>query len=139
MAVGISAFEIGRTEGVTRRVHDIDGALYYAHPLYALRSEMAYAKKIILHAPPCDSPALAEFVEACIRDGVVLVCVVGHDCERVEDVIDDLVVGDGKDPNRFLTTTSHADESLEDVRAFADVWIVDADPAASVQEVKLSA
>ena len=66
-------------------------------------------------------------------------CIIGHDCGRVEDIIDELVVGDGKDPNRFLTTTSHADESLEDVKAFADAWPVDVDPDASVQEVKLSA
>jgi hypothetical protein len=48
-------------------------------------------------------------------------------------------VADGKDPNRFLTITSHADESLEDVKAFAGVGKVDVDPAASVQDVKPSA
>ena len=98
---------------------------------------MAYSQKIILHAPPWNSPALEAFVEACIHDGVVLVCVIGSDCQRVEDIIDELVVGDGSDPTRFLTTTSHPDESL--VKAFAGAWVVDVDPGASVQEFELSA
>src|SRR5438128_2019662 len=84
--------------------------------------KMPYAQRVILHAPAWDSPALGDFVEACLRDGVRLVCVIGNDCRRVEDVIDELVVGDGTDPNRFLTTTSHPDESLEEVKAFAEAW-----------------
>ena len=104
-----------------------------------MRSEMPYAQRIVLHAPAWDSPALAEFVEACLRDRVVLVCVVGSDCARVEDVIDELVVGDGTDPSRFLTTTSHPDESLEDVKAFAEAWVVDVDRDVGVQVVKLPA
>lgn len=99
---------------------------------------MPYAQRIVLHAPPWVSPALEEFVEACLRDGVVLVCVVGNDCARVEDAIDELVVGDGSDPTRFLTTTSHPDESLEEVKAFAEAWVLDVDRGSGVQEVKLS-
>jgi len=100
---------------------------------------MGYAQKLILHAPSWDSAALEEFVEACVRDKVVLVCVIGDDCERVEDVIDELVVRDGTDPQRFLNTTSHPNESLWEVRAFAEAWTVDVDPGACVQEVWLSA
>jgi hypothetical protein len=98
---------------------------------------MPYAKKLILHAPPWDSPALEDFVEDCIRDHVVLVCVVGDDCQRVEDVIDELVVRNGTDPRRFLTTTSHPNETLDEVRLFAEAWTLDAEPGARVQEVSL--
>jgi hypothetical protein len=63
--------------------------------------EMQYAQKIILHAPSWHSPKLEAFVEKCIQDKVVLVCVMGDDCTRVEDVIDEIVVGDGSDPSRF--------------------------------------
>jgi hypothetical protein len=98
---------------------------------------MPYAQRIILHAPPWDSPALAEFVEACLRDRVLLICIIGDGCRGVEDVIDDLVVGDGTDPNRFLTTTSHPDESLDEVKAFAEAWALNVDSGASVQEVRL--
>jgi hypothetical protein len=98
---------------------------------------MQYAQKIILHAPPWDSPKLEAFVEKCIQDKVVLVCVIGNDCARVEDVIDELVVGDGSDPNRFLNTTSHPGESIAKVREFAEAWTLDVDPTSLVQEVRL--
>ena len=98
---------------------------------------MQYAQKIILHAPPWHSPRLEAFVEKCIQDEVVLVCVIGNDCARVEDVIDELVVGDGSDPGRFLSTTSHPSESIDEVREFAEAWTVDVDPTSLVQEVRL--
>ena len=95
---------------------------------------MRYSQKLILHAPPWDAPALKTFVEKCIQDNVVLVCVVGDDCRRVEDVIDELVVGDGSDRKRFLLTSSHPGETISEVREFAEVC----DPiGARVQEIRL--
>lgn len=98
---------------------------------------MSYAQRLVLHAPRWNSPALDDFVEACIRDGVVLVCVAGDGCERVEDVIDELVVGDGGDDRRFINTTSHPNESVAEVIAFAKAWTLDVDLALDVQEVRL--
>jgi hypothetical protein len=98
---------------------------------------MLYAQKIILHAPPWDSPKLDAFVEKCIQENVALVCVIGDDCARVEDVIDELVVGDGSDPSRFLTTTSHPNASIGEVQKFAEAWTLDAGPPSPVQEVQL--
>ena len=98
---------------------------------------MQYAQRIILHAPPWHSPKLEAFVEKCIQDKVVLVCVVGNDCARVEDVIDELVVGDGSDDSRFLNTTSHPNASIAEVQAFAEAWFLDVDPTSAVQEVRL--
>lgn len=98
---------------------------------------MPYSPRIILHAPPWNSPGLDRFVEDCIRDQVVLVCVIGTDCQRVEDVIDELVVNDGSDPSRFLNTTSHDDEPIDDVRKFAASWTLDVDPNSPIQEVDL--
>ena len=37
----------------------------------------------------------------------------------VEDIIDDLVVGDGSDPNRFILTSGHESESVEEALDFA--------------------
>jgi hypothetical protein len=73
-------------------------------------------------------------VEACIRDKVVLVCVVGEQCELVEDIIDELVVGDASDDTRFICTTSHPAASLAEVIAFANAWT---DPRGECQEVRL--
>src|SRR4051794_39524485 len=98
---------------------------------------MSYPPRVILHAPTWNSRALETFVEDCLRDRVVLVCVVGDDCSRVEDVIDEIVVGGGSDRSRFLTTTSHPGEPLDEVRKFAAAWTLDVDPGSPVSEVML--
>jgi len=95
---------------------------------------MPYSAKIVLHAPPPHSPVLEEFVEACIRDKVALVCVVGEHCQLVEDLIDELVNGDGSDETRFITTTSHPGESLAEVIEFANFW---SQPEGEAQVVRL--
>ncbi len=98
---------------------------------------MKYAQRVVLHAPSWDSSKLSAFVEQCIQDRVILVCVVGPDCRRVEDVIDELVVGLGDDPSRFINTTSHPNESVEEVRSFAEAWTLDVDTSLLVQVVAL--
>ena len=83
---------------------------------------MPLARKIVLHTPISDEALLDAFVEQCLRDEVSLMAVVGPDCSRIEDVIDEIVVGDGSDPARFLCTTSHPDEPIEDVTNMAIIW-----------------
>ena len=53
-------------------------------------------------------------------------------------MIDELVVGDASDDERFINTTSHPNESVAEVIAFAKAWTLDVDPALDVQEVRLS-
>ncbi len=99
---------------------------------------MPYAEKIILHAPPSGSPKLEAFVEQCLQDKVVLVCVIGEDCAWVEEAIEEILTGDGSDFTRRLIATSHPGESIDDVRSFAEDWTVDVvDPTLPVQEVRL--
>lgn len=57
-------------------------------------------------------------IESLIRDGVKFVGVVGKDCEKIEDLIDEIVVGDGNNVN-FVLTSSHPGESLEEAIEFA--------------------
>ena len=83
---------------------------------------MPFARKIILHSPISDEALLDEFVERCLREGVSLIAVVGPDCARIEDLIDEIVVGDGSGPDRFLCTTSHPDEPFDDVMNLAIGW-----------------
>ncbi len=83
---------------------------------------MPYSPKIILHVPLRDEAALEHFVEACLADGVNLIAVVGAGCAEVEDLIDELVVGDGSDGGRFIDTTSHQREPLQDVLNFVRLW-----------------
>ena len=91
------------------------------HPA-AYRLAMSLARKIILHVPISDETLLDAFVEQCLNDGVSLVAVVGPGCAGVEDIIDDIVVGDGNDEARFLCTSSHPDEPFEDVLNMVETW-----------------
>jgi len=80
---------------------------------------MAYTARIVLVSRSGYRPALDDLVEAFIRDDVRVVAVTGVDCRLIEDIIDELVVGDGDDDSRHLLTTAHPDEPLEAVIDFA--------------------
>lgn len=79
---------------------------------------MPHPKKIVLHCRTGYSPRLDTLVEEFIRDGVVFVGVVGADCANVEEIIDEIVVGDGS-RDCYILTSSHADESVEEAVRFA--------------------
>jgi hypothetical protein len=79
---------------------------------------MAYARKIVLNCLCGYEPRLDALVEDFIRDNVNFVGVVGTDCQKVEDIIDELVVGDGSSDYDLLTS-SHPGESLDDAIRFA--------------------
>jgi hypothetical protein len=79
---------------------------------------MPYARKVVLHCPNGYQARLDDIVEEFIRDGVIFVGVVGRDCARVEDIIDEIVVGDG-DRDYDLLTSSHPGASVEQAVAFA--------------------
>jgi hypothetical protein len=98
---------------------------------------MTFASKLILHSPVSDETLLDDFVEQCLRDGVSLLAVIGPGCTRLEDIIDEIVVGDGGDDSRFLCTTSHPDDNFDTVLNMAQTWEMERnDP---VQEVRLQA
>ena len=80
---------------------------------------MSYGRKIVLHCPRGYDPRLDAMIEQFILDGVVFVGIVGKDCAKIEDIIDELVTGDASDANRFILTSSHPDESLEKAIQFA--------------------
>jgi hypothetical protein len=80
---------------------------------------MPQPRKIVLHCPRGYDPRLDTLVEDFIRDGVCLVAVVGEDCERIEDMIDELVVGDGS-RDYDLLTSSQPGESLAAAIAFVE-------------------
>ena len=82
---------------------------------------MSHAPKIILQLPLSNPGGLADFVEACLRDRVVLIAVVGANASEVHDQIDELIVSDGADAGRFILTSFHIDETLEEVLAFAKI------------------
>ncbi len=79
---------------------------------------MNYGKKIILLSKSGYRPEMDALIEQFISDGVKFVGVVGEDCAKLEDIIDELVVGDGN-RNYFMLTTSHPGETLEEAVEFA--------------------
>jgi hypothetical protein len=82
---------------------------------------MSYAQKIVIHSKSGATNALEALVEQFISDGVRFVAVAGKDCALMEDIIDEIVVGDGSDNTRFILTSSHPGESLEEVMQFARI------------------
>jgi hypothetical protein len=96
---------------------------------------MTLARKIILHSPVSNENLLEGFVERCLAEGVSLLAIFGQGSEELEDKIDWIIVGDGSDPRRFLCTSSHPDESFDDVLNMAQAW--DRELGGSVQEVRL--
>ena len=81
---------------------------------------MTYGKKIVLNCPAGYKMRLDDMVEEFLRDGVTFVGVVGKDAAHVEDMIDELVVGDGADEGRFILTSNHEGESLQAAIEFAE-------------------
>jgi hypothetical protein len=80
---------------------------------------MAYLQKVVLHCPSGYKRELDDLVERFIADGVKFVGVVGEDCSRVEDIIDELVVGNGSDEQRFILTAFHEGETVAEALEFA--------------------
>jgi hypothetical protein len=80
---------------------------------------MAHPKKIVLHCPRGYQPRVDTLVSEFMRDGVSFVGVVGQDCARIEDIIDELVVGDGTREPYFMLTSSHPGETVTEAVEFA--------------------
>jgi hypothetical protein len=83
-----------------------------------LNVSMPHAKKIVLHCRNGYDPSVDVLIEEFIRDGVIFVGVVGEDCAKVEDIIDELVVRDGSRDYDMLTS-SHDGATIEEAIRFA--------------------
>ncbi|MDI1226184.1 MAG: hypothetical protein PSY14_00670 [bacterium] len=95
------------------------------------------SRKIVLCVAPESEQKLHTFVEECIRGRVGFIAVAGDNCSRIEDIIDELVVGDASDDSRFILTSSHPDEDLDSVIEFARSMITGDEFEDDVEIVKL--
>ena len=77
--------------------------------------------KFVLISESGYSPEHDALLNSILIDGVELFCVVGNDCEIWEEVMDEMAVGDGENV-RYITTTSHPHESVDNVIEFAKAW-----------------
>ena len=81
---------------------------------------MTVPRKIVLHSLHGYRPALDGLVHEWIQEGVKYVGVVGLDASKIEDIIDDLCVGDGSAPYFMLTASHGPDEQLEEAVFLAE-------------------
>lgn len=81
---------------------------------------MITAQKIVIHSKSGYDLKFDELVYKMIQAKVESVAIQGKDSQLMEDIIDELCVGDGSEPY-FMMTTSHPDESLEETIRFAKI------------------
>lgn len=81
---------------------------------------MAALRKIVLHSLHGYRPELDAIVAQWIRERVGYVGIVGVDASRIEDVMDDLCVGDGSSPYFMLTASHGPDETVQDAIFLAE-------------------
>ena len=81
---------------------------------------MEAPRKIVLHSIKGYRPELDALVAGWIQEGVKYVGVVGVHASYVEDMIDELCVGDGTDPYFMLTASHGLDETLADAIFLAE-------------------
>jgi len=79
------------------------------------------ATKVILISKSGYSPGQDPLLESILNDGLILFCAVGKDCEKWEDAMDFLCETRGG-VLLSVVTTSHPNESFEDVLLFANSW-----------------
>jgi hypothetical protein len=96
---------------------------------------MVYGNKIVLVSRAGYDPRLDELVRQFVDNGVKFVGVVGVDCELIEEIIDELVVGDGSDRTAYILTSAHPRETVVKAIKFAEG--LDGDYAGQVQVVEL--
>ena len=79
--------------------------------------------KVVLIAKTGYSPEKDHILQDLVDDRIALFCAVGKDCIEWENKMDELCIGDGSHPV-FITTTSHPDETSDEVVAFAKLFAV---------------
>jgi len=81
---------------------------------------MAASRKIVLHSLHGYRPELDAVVMQWIHERVGYVGVIGVDASRIEEIIDDLCVGDGSNSYFMLTASHGPDETLQDAIFLAE-------------------
>lgn len=86
---------------------------------------MSEAKKVVLISRSGYSTSHDDILRSLIQRKVHLFCAVGKDCKLWEEVMDELVVGPTGEYEWRMNTTSHPDESTEDVIEFAEQFHIE--------------
>ena len=84
------------------------------------RNRMAAPRKIVLVSTQGYKCELDALVAGWIEEGIKYVGVIGADASHLEDIIDDLCVGDGSNSYFMLTASHGPDETLQDAIFLAE-------------------
>jgi hypothetical protein len=90
--------------------------------------------KVVLHSLQGYRPELDAIVVQWIQERVKYVGIVGVDVSRIEDIIDDLCVGDGSNSYYMVTVSHSPDETLQDAIFLAEQISVEQADGVSVVE-----
>ncbi len=96
------------------------------------------AKKTVLISESGYDKKHDRLLESLLDEGYELFCAVGRDCELWEDAMDEICVGDGNH-ERFIVTTSHPNETEEDVIEFARSYETDSGAHPDVRIIRINA
>ena len=80
------------------------------------------AEKVILVSNKKYTPEYDGLLNSLIKSNITLFCAIGKDCEKWEEAVDWLCVGENGENLAFVTTTNHPNETLEEVKEFANNW-----------------
>ncbi|MES2582505.1 MAG: hypothetical protein V4627_07295 [Pseudomonadota bacterium] len=82
-----------------------------------------HAGKIVLVSKSAYTPEIGEaLLRQFVEEKIELFCAVGVDAANWEEALDWLCIGPAGESIHFITTTSHPDESIEEVISFAKTW-----------------
>jgi len=78
-------------------------------------------RKIIVNSLSGYRPEFDALVESWMSSGVNYVGIVGVEAAKLEDIVDELCVGDGTREPYFMLTASHPGEPLSEAIALANI------------------
>lgn len=93
------------------------------------------AKKIVLVSRSDYEARHDHLLQNLVDRKIILFCAVGRDCEAWEDAMDWMCIGPDGESRGFVVTTSHPDESIEEVISFAEDWILDEPSSVEIMEI----
>jgi hypothetical protein len=88
------------------------------------------SRTIVLHSLNGECPELDAMVQDWISENVAAICILGRDCEKLHFQID-MLISDHEMQSRdggHIETTSHDDETLDEVIAFARETYQESEP-----------
>jgi len=80
------------------------------------------AKKVILSTNKKYNSEHEDLLASLVERKIELFCAIGEDCENWEEALDSACFNEKGEEIGFIVTTSHPNETLEEVKEFAEQW-----------------